>query len=53
MLEYTDMQSAFEIIRELAKSGDVCLLSPAAASYDRYKNFEERGRVFKDLANKF
>lgn len=53
ILEYTDMQSAFEIIRELAKSGDVCLLSPAAASYDRYKNFEERGRVFKDLANKF
>ena len=53
ILEYTDMQSAYEIIRELAKSGDVCLLSPAAASYDRYKNFEERGRVFKDLANKF
>ena len=53
ILEYTDMQSAFEIIRELSKNGDVCLLSPAAASYDRYKNFEERGRVFKDLANKF
>ena len=53
ILEYTDMQSAFEIIRGQAKSGDVCLLSPAAASYDRYKNFEERGRVFKDLANKF
>ena len=53
ILEYTDMQSAFEIIKRLAKSGDVCLLSPAAASYDRYKNFEERGRVFKDLANKF
>lgn len=53
ILDYTDMQSAFEIIRELSKNGDVCLLSPAAASYDRYKNFEERGRVFKDLANKF
>ena len=53
ILEYNDMQSAFEIIRELAKSDDVCLLSPAAASYNRYKNFEERGRVFKDLANKF
>ena len=53
ILEYTDMQSAFEIIRRLAKCGDVCLLSPAAASYDRYKNFEERGRVFKEFANKF
>ena len=53
VLEYTDMESAFEIIGNLAKSGDVCLLSPAAASYDRYKNFEERGSVFKELAKKF
>ena len=53
MLDYTDMESAFEIIENLAKSGDVCLLSPAAASYDRYKNFEERGRIFKEFANKF
>ena len=53
ILEYTDMESAFEIIGNLAKSGDVCLLSPAAASYDRYKNFEERGRIFKEFANKF
>ena len=53
ILEYTDMQSAFEMIKKLAKKGDVCLLSPAAASYDRYKNFEERGVIFKDFANKF
>ena len=53
ILEYTDMESAFEIIGNWAKSGDVCLLSPAAASYDRYKNFEERGRIFKEFANKF
>ena len=53
ILEYTDMESAFAVIKKLANSGDVCLLSPAAASYDRYKNFEERGRVFKELAKKF
>lgn len=53
VLEYTDMESAFEIIRRLAENGDVCLLSPAAASYDRYKNFEERGRIFKEFAKKF
>lgn len=53
ILEYTDMESAFEIVKKLAKEGDVCMLSPAAASYDRYKNFEERGRIFKELANKF
>ena len=29
--------------------GRICLLSPAASSYDMFKNFEERGRVFKDL----
>ncbi|MBP5535960.1 MAG: UDP-N-acetylmuramoyl-L-alanine--D-glutamate ligase [Bacteroidales bacterium] len=29
--------------------GHACLLSPAAASYDSFKNFEERGRRFKEL----
>lgn len=29
-----------------------CLLSPAAASYGFYKNFEERGKHFKELVNK-
>ncbi len=53
ILEYTDMESAFVMMEKYAKSGDVCLLSPAAASYDRYKNFEERGRIFKEFANKF
>ncbi len=31
--------------------GSVCLLSPAAASFDQFKNFEERGRYFKELVN--
>ena len=53
ILEYTDMESAFVMMEKYAKSGDVCMLSPAAASYDRYKNFEERGRIFKEFANKF
>lgn len=51
--KFKDLNEAFEIIKGLSKPGDVCLLSPAAASYDQYKNFEERGRVFKDLARKF
>ena len=53
MYEYGDMQSAFDMIKKYSKEDDVCLLSPAAASYDRYKNFEERGKVFKELAEKF
>ncbi len=53
IIEYTDMQSAFEIMAKFAKTDDVCLLSPAASSYDRYKNFEERGKIFKEFANNF
>ena len=47
---YASMEEAFAVVKANAKQGDVCLLSPAAASYDQYKNFEERGRKFKALA---
>lgn len=50
MYVYSSMEEAFGIVKANAKQGDVCLLSPAAASYDQYKNFEERGRKFKALA---
>ena len=50
---YPSMEEAFVYIAAHAKPGDVCLLSPAASSYDQYKNFEERGRKFKALAEQF
>ena len=50
---YANMEEAFSYISTHAKPGDVCLLSPAASSYDQYKNFEERGRKFKALAEHF
>ena len=50
---FKDLNEAFEILKSLSKSGDVCLLSPAAASYDQYRNFEERGCLFKMLASDF
>lgn len=50
---FENLDEAFDIIRRKASVGDVCLLSPAAASYDRYRNFEERGSVFKSLARAF
>ena len=34
-----------------AGPGDVVLLSPASASFDLYRNFEERGEHFKSLVN--
>lgn len=35
-----------------AEAGDIIILSPASTSFDMFKNFEERGRVFKDLVNR-
>lgn len=32
---------------DITEKGKVCLLSPAASSYDKFKNFEERGASFK------
>jgi len=35
----------------MADEGDLVLLSPACASFDMFKNFEERGQVFKQVVN--
>jgi len=33
----------------MARTGDVVMLSPAGTSFDQYRNFEERGRAFKEI----
>lgn len=46
------LAEAVEAARRLARPGHSCVLSPAAASYGIFKNFEERGREFARLALK-
>lgn len=43
-----DLKEAVAQAWQMADSGDVILLSPACASYDQFKNFEERGNLFKE-----
>ena len=45
----TDLKEAVETAKNRAKPGRAVILSPAAASYDSFKNFEERGDVYKSL----
>jgi UDP-N-acetylmuramoylalanine--D-glutamate ligase len=42
------LQEAVRTARDRAAGGDVVLLSPACASFDMFKDFEDRGRQFKD-----
>ena len=43
------LEDAVKMAKELTKEGQSCVMSPAAASYGIFKNFEERGEVFKRL----
>lgn len=47
----SNMQESVNLAKDIAKAGDVVLLSPASASFDLYKNFEDRGHQFKDCVN--
>lgn len=44
-------REAVDMARALAVPGDVVLLSPASASWGMFDNFEQRGRVFKEIVN--
>lgn len=49
ILTAADYPEAVRLADERSGEGDVVILSPASTSFDRFRNFEERGRVFKDL----
>ncbi len=47
-----DMDAAVARANELARPGDIVLLSPACASFDMFRNFEHRGEVFADAVQR-
>jgi UDP-N-acetylmuramoylalanine--D-glutamate ligase len=47
-----NIQSALQDAAAHARSGDVVLLSPACSSFDQFRNYAERGKVFKTLVQK-
>ena len=46
-----DLAEAVSLARARAHRGDAILLSPAAPSYDSFRDFEERGERFRALAS--
>lgn len=46
-----DLEKAVREAFKFGESGDYVLLSPACASWDMFNNFEERGKLFKKIAN--
>ncbi|MDO8587971.1 MAG: UDP-N-acetylmuramoyl-L-alanine--D-glutamate ligase [Armatimonadota bacterium] len=47
------MDRAVEAARGLAEPGDAVLLAPGCASFDMFKGFEDRGRVFKSIVRQY
>lgn len=46
------MEEAVKVAYSIAKEGDIVFMSPASASFDMYRNFEERGNHFRSLVEK-
>jgi UDP-N-acetylmuramoylalanine--D-glutamate ligase len=42
------MEEAVTLAHQSAKKGEVVLLSPACSSFDMFKDYKERGKVFKE-----
>ncbi|MBV1709118.1 MAG: UDP-N-acetylmuramoyl-L-alanine--D-glutamate ligase, partial [Erysipelothrix sp.] len=45
------LEQAVKLAENLSQHGDTVLFSPACASYDQFDNYEQRGRIFKNLVH--
>jgi len=48
IIEASNMTDAVELSYKLSAPGNIVLLSPACSSFDKFENFEDRGRQFKN-----
>ena len=51
MVQSGTLDRAIRQASEAATSGDIVLLAPACASFDQFENYEQRGRIFKELVH--
>ena len=49
IIRKTSYEDVVSCAKEIAEPGDIVLLSPASTSFDMFRNFEERGNLFKEL----
>lgn len=52
IIKVESLEEAVDVARKVTKKDNICLLSPAAASYGFFKNFVEKGRKYKEIVRK-
>lgn len=53
-IEHTqNLEQTFAYLKDHAQPGDIVVLSPACASFDQFKNYKERGKIFSALAKQW
>lgn len=51
IIEKEDFKEAVLAAHAMAREGDIVVLSPASTSFDKFRNFEERGNYFKQIVS--